>query len=466
MAFTAVHPDAGQIDATRPDLGCGLEWMQIYRVRPRIALACPECGFSVHAKVSSRGMRYFAHDPGRPPECQISNESIEHHLLKLELATAIRAAGWHAELEVRAEDGSWRADVMASSLDGERRMAWEAQLSPITDLDLLDRTARYADEDIEVCWVSPRDAVPWLGSAPAVRVSEPRGDLGWTVADGLARFDVRDGAWLVVKDTQLERFVRWALEGRVFPHQVLSRYHRIHLSAERTARRGELWTTERSVQAEEQHNAMRERQKAWRVEKERKEREAEKQRLAKEQAEREEQERQRKAEAEARRLEAEERHRLWKIEFDKQQAILEEKRRKAEEERQERERLEAQARAEQVARELEAAKTWWAECSDAQRQELLDAISGYTLKQTGTKAAPEQLEKYEARHAYGIALFSLGKLYGVARPSPASLHRLASDLPIFVRTAHEAEQILTQGVVDADRVTHFNLPDHEQLSLF
>ncbi|MGW0425132.1 hypothetical protein [Streptomyces sp. NPDC003015] len=32
-------------------------------------------------------------------------------MLKLELAGAIREAGWYAELEVPAEDGSWRADA-------------------------------------------------------------------------------------------------------------------------------------------------------------------------------------------------------------------------------------------------------------------------------------------------------------------------------------------------------------------
>ncbi|MEK8141670.1 hypothetical protein NKH18_00825 [Streptomyces sp. M10(2022)] len=37
-------------------------------------------------------------------------------MLKLEMAAAIRDAGWFAELEVPAADGSWRADVMATSL--------------------------------------------------------------------------------------------------------------------------------------------------------------------------------------------------------------------------------------------------------------------------------------------------------------------------------------------------------------
>jgi competence CoiA-like predicted nuclease len=134
MAFAALHPEAGRVDATLPDLGCGLSWDAVHKVRPRVALRCPDCGHGVHVKVSSRQLRYFAHDPGRPEGCAWLNESLEHHLLKLELATAIRDAGWHAELEVRAPDGSWRADVLASAHDGSRRVAFEAQLSPITTM--------------------------------------------------------------------------------------------------------------------------------------------------------------------------------------------------------------------------------------------------------------------------------------------------------------------------------------------
>jgi competence protein CoiA len=47
-------------------------------------------------------------------------------MLNLELASGIPAAGWCAELGMPAEDGSWRAYVMASSLDDTQRIAWEA----------------------------------------------------------------------------------------------------------------------------------------------------------------------------------------------------------------------------------------------------------------------------------------------------------------------------------------------------
>jgi competence CoiA-like predicted nuclease len=136
-AFTALHPELGRIDATLTDLGQGLAWESVYR-----RLTCPECGHGVHAKLSPRRTRYFAHDPGRSPQCQLAVESADHHLLKLVLAEVIRRAGWSADLEVPAPDGSWRADVMAiSGADGDR-VAWEAQLSPITDDDIQMRTDR------------------------------------------------------------------------------------------------------------------------------------------------------------------------------------------------------------------------------------------------------------------------------------------------------------------------------------
>src|SRR4051812_22172010 len=150
MPFTALHPDVGRIDATQPDLGTALEWSSVYKVSPRVALTCPECAWAVHAKHSPNRVRFFCHDGGRPPECSLANESWEHHMLKLEMAGAIRAADRLAELEVAAADGSWRADVMASSADGEWRMAWEAQLSPITVEDIKARTDRYAAEGVAV----------------------------------------------------------------------------------------------------------------------------------------------------------------------------------------------------------------------------------------------------------------------------------------------------------------------------
>ena len=403
MAFTALHPDFGRIDASRADLGVGLEWARVHRVRPRVALTCPECGFGVHARVSKRGLRHFAHDPGHRDECELSNESIEHHLLKLELASAVREAGWHAELEVGAPDGSWRADVLASTSGGQRRWAWEAQLSQITDDELRERTARYAAQDIAVCWVPPRDFVPWIDVVPAVCVAEPHGAAPWTVADGIAGFDEQRGSWLAVEGTPLGTFVAWALEGKLAPQLILRRYRRVRFSRDRQSRRNLIWTTEKSVAKQLQHEQMRQRQDARKAERLRREQEAEDRRLAAEKAEREE-------------------------------------------------------------RERASAQDWWHEISRPQWEQLLAAIAAYATKRTATRAEPRS-EQTEARYAYGVAIYAGGKLYGIARPHPSSLYRLESNVPIFVRSAHEAERILAAGTVAAHLVVNFGFPDHEQLQL-
>ncbi|WP_406102943.1 hypothetical protein OG698_11160 [Streptomyces sp. NBC_01003] len=75
----------------------------------------------MYAKISHNGLHFFAHAPGAP-HCALAEETVHHHLLKLELATAARAAGAHAELEARGPAGTWRADVLAKFVEG----AWQA----------------------------------------------------------------------------------------------------------------------------------------------------------------------------------------------------------------------------------------------------------------------------------------------------------------------------------------------------
>ncbi|MEU4360208.1 competence protein CoiA family protein [Streptomyces virginiae] len=194
-------------------------------------------------------------------------------MLKLEMAGAIRAAGWFATLEVPAEDGSWRADVMAASTDGTQRMAWEAQLSPITLDDIRARTDRYLDEGIRVCWVSPHKRPPrWISAVPAVRVRVPeeRGQQLWVVDDGLAGFDFAAGRWMF-REEELVQFVRWALHGQVVPVESLPRYRRLYRvvdGEQRQFRRGQWWTSAQSAAAQQKHDAMRQRQELAREERE------------------------------------------------------------------------------------------------------------------------------------------------------------------------------------------------------
>ncbi|MFI8991112.1 competence protein CoiA family protein [Streptomyces antimycoticus] len=461
MPFTALHPDAGRLDATLLDLGRKMDWAQLYKVRPRVPLTCPECTWGVHAKVSRYGVRFFCHDPGRPPSCELSNESWEHHMLKLELAGAIRAAGWYAELEVPAEDGSWRADVMASSPDGAQRMAWEAQLSPITVEDIRARTARYRGEKVGVCWVCPHKKPPqWMGAVPAVRVRAPEArDLPWVVDDGVAGFDFTAGGW-VFREEDLHKFVRWVLHGQLAPCRSLPRYRRVTrvIDDQHWVFRRELWWTSRqSARTQTEHEEMRQRQEKAKQEREtrKKQQEAEAERRRKK---REEAERLRRAEEAARRR---------KVQEEEHRVRMEEMRRRwAEEEaRRQREQAEQEEKERQA---LETAKAWWARLSRQQIQELFTAVAERAWREEQRRVDIPENPSMAAHFAYGVPLHSKGRfhaLYGIVRPCPdlVSLSPQLSCHRVFVRNAQEARQL---GGVLTGRITHFDLPDHEQLTMY
>ncbi|MER6756590.1 competence protein CoiA family protein [Micromonospora echinofusca] len=461
MAFAAIHPEAGRIDATLPDLGCGLTWPAVHKTRPRVALRCPECGHGVHAKVSARNLRYFAHDPGRPADCAWLNESLEHHLLKLELATAVRAADWHAELEVRSPDGTWRADVLASSHDGTRRIAWEAQLSPITIDDIQERTERYRSAGVGVCWVSPAAQAPWMGHVPSIRVREPTQGRPWTVVEGPAAFDIDYGAWVAVDTLELTAFVRWASRGQPVVHEVRPRYRRVWFGSDHIYRRRRLvWTTSPHIDTETRHEAMRQRQDARKRQREEQQRQAEQQAAAEAEARRQDEQRQREIRAAEEAARRDEQLRKWAA--DAEQAR---QRREAEEKlRQAQQRAAEQQRLCQEQDERLAADRWWGELSAAQIHELREAVAEPLWK---THAARPEFDAQGPApdRAYGIAIYIRERLHGVLRPSPASLHRLPPAVWVYVRNAREAQQLAGTGTIDTARIVYFNLPDHEQMSL-
>jgi competence protein CoiA len=231
MAFRVVHAQWGSVDATLPDLGCEQAWEAVWRVRPPAPLTCPECGHQMHAKVSPkpRRLRFFAHAP-HAPNCALALESIDHHLLKLELVTAARAAGAHAEMEVRGPDGAWIADVLASDPGGTWRVALEAQLAPVTTADITARTDRMGTDGVASIWFSDRPRPPWLGAVPSVRLARPDDGEGLVVAGGLVKFRQRsDGSgsyvdnflgsyWEVIPAT-LVQFLGWAFTGAIRPHR-------------------------------------------------------------------------------------------------------------------------------------------------------------------------------------------------------------------------------------------------------
>jgi hypothetical protein len=189
------------------------------------------------------------------------NESWEHHMLKLEMAGAIRAAGWFAAPELPAEDGSWRADVMASSADGSQRMAWEAQLSPITVDDIVARTDRYAGEAIRVCWVHPGAAAA-VDQRGAGHPSQGSAGAGSAVDGGRRACGVRVPERAVGGPGRAARAVRalgagrWALEEQLIPAKVLPGYRRVYRvvdGEQRRFRRDRWWTSRKSIADQGRH---------------------------------------------------------------------------------------------------------------------------------------------------------------------------------------------------------------------
>ncbi|MGI5401488.1 competence protein CoiA family protein [Streptomyces sp. CA-135486] len=170
MPLTASLAGRRTLDATLDGLGSALPWEAVYRTRPRVPLTCTDCGLPMHAKVSGRGGRFFAHDR-RSPHCAATGETEEHRSLKRALAAAARAAGHRAELEVTAVHRGWRADVLVTGPDG-RRTALEAQVSSTSLDDVLERTLRYQDDGIEAVWFTYRAAC-WLTYAPSAHLYRP-----------------------------------------------------------------------------------------------------------------------------------------------------------------------------------------------------------------------------------------------------------------------------------------------------
>jgi hypothetical protein len=203
---------------------------------------------------------------------------MAHRLLKLQLASAIRDAGWYAELEVAGE--GWRADVLATSPDGTRRMAWEAQLAQITLDELRGRTARMKASGVPVCWVTDHDR-PWIGAVPAIRLSLPTepgkaAPADTKVVDGPSAFRESwcprrrrcdydapgpcpgHGSWgTVVPSLDLGVFVAGVLAGTVRTHQVVPRRSLSSIPAEARV----VWTTRPHVAAEHAQLTARERRR-------------------------------------------------------------------------------------------------------------------------------------------------------------------------------------------------------------
>lgn len=211
MPLTAIAPEGYDLDATDCPDGT---WTAIHRRRPRVELCCRGCGATMHAKVSSAGSRFFAHD-SENPDCPSLDETPEHRELKRRIAAIVRGLGCVAVIEAApsiGDQGGWRADVLGISPDG-RRVAFEVQLAPMTVEEGIERTERYARDGVQCVWLSPRHA-HWIGSLPSCHLTDVDGQL--VIDRGLGRLDTTGVIrWIPAGAVALDKLARGMLSGRV-----------------------------------------------------------------------------------------------------------------------------------------------------------------------------------------------------------------------------------------------------------
>ena len=228
MPLTAIGAHSQLLDSTCCDSDT---WAGIHKVHPRAELSCRDCDTPMHAKVSSSGLRFFAHD-SLQPGCPSLGETAAHLELKRAIALAIRSTGCRAVLEAvpAAEDtGGWRADVLGISPDG-RRIAFEVQLAGMTIEEGRQRTSRYAEDGIGCVWVSSKQA-PWMTVLPSCHVRTEDGRF--TADRGLARLVTQDEStrWEQAEPVEFHRVAVGLLDGRI---EVATERHYAETSGERS----------------------------------------------------------------------------------------------------------------------------------------------------------------------------------------------------------------------------------------
>lgn len=252
MPLTTRHVDGRRIDSTDDQ-----QWTEVHRANYD-GLFCPECRHPMGARDGCevpRRIRHFAHRPGSPTCSFGQGESEEHRNIKVLVARAVRdLTGWTAEIEYPGD--GWRADVLAISPSGERRIAFEPQLSYIHPEKARERTERHAASNVETVWLDSRMRSN-LEGLPRVRLHlsdlAPRVAV-WALESAAYRGGTAPPIWGRQRP-QVDRFVRDVCLGTITYEDGFwaSLSHR----ADEARLRREAWEARKRRDAEQQAQAER-----------------------------------------------------------------------------------------------------------------------------------------------------------------------------------------------------------------
>lgn len=126
---------------------------QVMQAEPLGTYLMRETGWPAVLKRSPLGLQFFAHAPGYPGQ-KPEPESTHHILAKIRIASALRAAGYAAEVEksgASATGHKWQADVLC--MTETRSIAYEVQLASQTLEEYERRTARYTNSGVKCIWL-------------------------------------------------------------------------------------------------------------------------------------------------------------------------------------------------------------------------------------------------------------------------------------------------------------------------
>lgn len=123
-------------------------WEELKASYRDLGLTAPCCGAAVIPVRSPTGWQFFRHKPNTV--CTI-RESLAHIVCKSIMARAAARLGLDVTTEVRADDGTWVADVLVRHPDWT--VALEAQLSRIPLAAIQDRQERYREAGIRGAWL-------------------------------------------------------------------------------------------------------------------------------------------------------------------------------------------------------------------------------------------------------------------------------------------------------------------------